>query len=1026
MNIAKFSVRNKVLVNLLMVGLFIFGWISLNRMPTELNEPVSFNWAFITVIYPGASPAECENLIVDPIEDEIQDLDKIDEILSTGGEGFGFVLVKFEDMSDEEFRQRNNELKSEIDKVELPDEAEDPLMEDFSSSDFLPLINIIMSFSVPEETAQKIADNLEDEFEDVPGVAKVQVSGLGTREIWIEVDPGKMNSLGISFEDIVFALKARNINVPGGNITFGKTEYLIRSLGEYQKVDEIANTIIRTSRDGEFIRIKDVANVNDTREELSILSRMNGEQSITFSMSKKAEANSIDVIDNIKKIVADIQEDVPNGIEFSWINDNSVFIMRIINILRNNAVTGMILIVFVLYLFLGKSNAFLASLGIPISFFITFIFMDAWGYTLNGSTLFALVMVLGIIVDDAIIVIENCHRYRLEGYNSHDSAVLGTQEVVKPIMSSIGTNIAAFLPLILLPGIMGKFMRIIPIVFSLALIASMFEAFILLPSHYADWTTKSKVYKRGERKFFKVIRRKYEVLLIKVLRKRYLVLIIMVVTLLGSFSIIPLVGIEMFGEDDMDQIKVLVQMPEGTSLNETDRVMKKFEREALQLPESELQAVLTNVGLLQGNEEWLTKKSVAQLFIQLKPIEDRLQSTDELLVQLRNNCQEISGPISVQFTKISGGPPVGKPISIKVQGKYLKDINAASKALVDSIRKVTGIYDIADNFPPGKQEIRIRVNEDKAAMYGFNIQTVSMYVRSAFDGITSTEFRDGDEEIDVIIKYKQEYRSSVDNVLNLNVTSPMGKTVSLRDMVDFEITPGPTDIRRMDRKRTILVTGEINEAETSLDKVNNKLATFFPALKAQFPGVSFDFGGQFDEFTKTFENITSLFLLSLVLILLILGTQFNSYSQPLVILTTVPFSFIGAMLGLLISGNPFSIVSLFGFVALAGIVVNDAIVLITFVNNRRQKKKLSVYRYWKSIIDGGRIRLRPIILTSLTTIFGLLPMAVGIGGMSEMWSPLANVILFGLLISTFLTLFIIPSFLAILDDIRRSRKKAKM
>jgi multidrug efflux pump len=1026
MNIAKFSVKNSVLVNLLMIGLFLFGWISLNRMPTELNEPVSFNWVFITVPYPGASPQECEALLVDPMEDELQDVENVDEIQSTSGEGFGFVFIKFEDLSETEFQQRYNEVKTEIDKVEFPDEAEDPIIDDFSSSDFLPLINVNMAFSVPEETASRIAEDLEEEFKEIVGVAKVQVSGLGEREIWVEADPSKMNSFGITFDDIVFSLKARNLNVPGGNISFGKTEYLIRSLGEYQSVSEISNTIIRANGGGNFIRIKDVAKVNDTREELTILSRMNGEQSITFSVSKKGKANSNDVIDEVKNVIEEYKSIVPDGIEFSFSNDNSIYINRIISVLRNNALTGMVLIVLVLYFFLGRSNAFLASLGIPISFFITFILMDWAGYTLNGSTLFALVMVLGIIVDDAIIVVENCHRYRLMGYNSFDSAVYGTQEVVKPILSSILTNIAAFLPLILLPGIMGKFMRIIPIVFSLALIASIFEAFFLLPSHYADWTIKSKAHEKGEKKFFKVLRRKYERLLVRVLRRRYFVLTGLILVLIMSFGIVPLVGVNLFGEDDFDQIRVLVQMPEGTSLEETNRIMKKFETEAKNLPQEEVDAVITNVGLLQGDEEWLTKKNVAQLFVQLKPIEEREMETDLLVNRYRENCKSISGPISAQFTKTSGGPPVGKPISVKVQGKYLDEIKEAALMLQDSLRKIKGAYDIADNFPPGKKEIRIKVDEDKAAMYGFNIQTVAMHVRSAFDGVDATEFRDGDEEIDVVVKYNHEYRSSVNDVLNLSIATPSGKSVALRDMVEFEIEAGPTDIRRIDRRRTIMVTGEINQNENTIDKISAELESVFPSIKAKYPGVSFSFGGQYEEFTNAFDNIGQLFALSMILIFLILGTQFNSYSQPLVILTTVPFSIIGAMIGLLVSGNPFSIVAMFGFVALAGIVVNDAIVMISFVNNRRVKEGMTVYRFWRSIVDSGRLRLRPIILTSLTTIFGLTPMAFGIGGQSEIWSPLANVILFGLLVSTVLTLFIIPSFLAILDDLKKSRKKARL
>ncbi|KAA3609896.1 MAG: efflux RND transporter permease subunit [Calditrichaeota bacterium] len=1026
MNISDFSVKNPVLINLLMVGIIIFGIITFLRMPTELNPEVSFNWVFVTVTYPGASPEECENFIVDPIEAEIQDIDNISEIQSNSGEGFGFIMVKFEDMSDSDFREHFTDLKAEVDKVDIPDDADDPIVDDFGSGDFMPVITINMSYEIPEDNAQLIADDLEKDLQDLPGVAKVQVSGLAKREIWIEVDPVKLNALNITFNEIVAALMARNINIPGGNISFGKTEYVIRSLGEYTSVAEIENSILRTSGNGDYIKISDVAKVQDRREEANILSRMNNAPSITFSMSKKSNANSIDVIDDIKDLVKKYEDKVPDGIEFSWSNDNSVYILRVINVLRNNAITGMVLIFLVLMVFLGKGNALLASLGIPISFFVAFILMDAFGYSLNGNTLFALVMVLGIIVDDAIIVVENCHRYRLLGYNSFESAVRGTSEVVTPILSSIGTNIAAFLPLILLPGIMGKFMRVIPVVFALALIASMFEAFLLLPSHYADWTTKSKTHKKGEKPFFKKLRIKYSHMLIRVLRRRYIVLVLLVLIFGGSFSIIGLVGVEMFGDEDFDQFRVLVRMPEGTSLQETDRVMKKFEDQANLLDKSNIQTMVSNIGLLQGQEEWVTRKSVAQLILELTPQEKRIADIDEILNDLREKTKNISGPISVVYEKVSGGPPVGKPISIKVQGKYLDDIKKASLALQDSIKKLTGAYGIADDFPPGKQEIRIKVNEEKAALFGFNTQYVSMIVRSAFDGVKAGEYRDGDDEIDMIVKYNSKHRSSVDDVLNLKVSNANGQTVALSDIVSFEIKPGPTQINRFDQKRTIMVTGEINENITTLDKINDKIVDLFPMLEQKFSGVTFSVGGQYEEFQNTFDNISSLFALSLVLVFLILGTQFNSYSQPLIIMTSVPFAIIGAMLGLLISGNPFSIAAMYGFVALAGIVINDAIVMIDFLNKRRNGKNTTVFQYWRSIINAGRLRLRPIILTSLTTISGLIPMAFGIGGKSNLWSPLANVILFGLLISTILTLFIIPSFIAILDDVKRSRKKARL
>ena len=1026
MTVANFSVKNSVLVNLMMIGLFLFGGIALVQLPTELNPLVEFNWVFIIVPYPGAAPTEVENLVVDPIEAEIQDVDKITEIQSSAFEGRAEILVKFEDISDDTFRELFTDIKSEVDKVELPEECEDPIYDTFDSGDFLPVIAVDMTYNIPEDNAQFIAEDFEDDVSDINGVANVAVSGLAEREIWVEVDPIKLNALSVTFDEIVFALKLRNLNVPGGNITFGKSEYLIRSIGEYESIEEIRNTIVRTSPGGEFIKISDVATVNDRREEMEIISRRNGSPAITFSVAKKTEANSIDVIDDVKDLVREYRKRVPDGVDFSWINDNSVYIRRVIGVLRNNAVFGLVLIVGILFFFLGLRNALLAALGIPISFLITFIFMRATGYSLNGSSLFALVMVLGIIVDDAIIVLENCHRHRLMGENSEVSAIRGTNEVTTPILTSIGTNIAAFLPLILLPGIMGRFMRVVPMVFSLALVASLFEAFFLLPSHYADWTKRSRVQKRGEKKFFIHLRNFYSKLLFRVLKRRYWLLGGMVALLLISIAMIPLVGIELFPDEDFDQFKLLVQFPEGTSLEETDRIMRKFEQAALELPKSEVQDVVVNVGLLQGNETWLTKKNVAQILFQLYPKEERSMSIDDLIAMMRERAGKISGPIFLELQMLSGGPPTGSPIAVRVQGKYMDEIKAASLALQDFLRTVDGAFDISDDFPPGKQEIRIDVDEEKTALYGFSTQYVAMNVRYAFDGVDATEYRDGDDEIDVVVKYDERSRSSIDDVLNLKLTNPQRQTVALRDMVNFEIRPGATEINRWDQKRTIIVSGQLDRTRTTVDRINARLTEKFPDLETQYPGVTFTIGGEFEEFVQIFSDIIPLFALSIILIFLILGTQFNSYIQPLIILTTVPFALIGAMLGLIISGNPFSVSSLYGLVALAGIVVNDAIVMISFINRRRREHDPTVCGHWRSIIDGGKMRLRPIILTSLTTISGLMPMAFGLGGKSAWWSPLANVILFGLLGSTILTLFAIPSLVAVIDDIKRSRRKARL
>ena len=471
-------------------------------MPQELNPQIDFNWVIVSIPYPGASPEEVESLIVEPVEAEIHDLDKLDELQSSAGEGLALFLVKFEDMSESEFREIYTDLKARIDRVALPEEAEDPDVDDFDSGDFLPILTVNMAYTIPEENAQIVAEDLEEDLKNISGVARSQVSGLPDREIWIEVDPTRLTARGLSVLDVVRALQARNLNLPGGTLTYRAKEYAIRSLAEYRSVEEIRETIIRAAPGGETVRIRDVARVKDRREEPRVLSRLNGEPSITFSLSKTTDANTNDVILAVKETISAYEDRVPDGISFSFTDDNSVYINRVIVALRNNAITGMILISLVLWLFLGSWNAFLATLGIPISFFITFILLSF--FRLYHQR------------EHAVRHGDGARHHR--GRRHHRDRELSPVPAAGPQRQRIrgpryersdkadpqfgGHQRRRFLPLILLPDVMGKFMRVIPLTFALALAASVFEAFVLLPSHYAEWTRRSRAHKRGEQPFF--------------------------------------------------------------------------------------------------------------------------------------------------------------------------------------------------------------------------------------------------------------------------------------------------------------------------------------------------------------------------------------------------------------------------------------------------------------------------------------------------------------------------------------------
>ncbi|MFH1845367.1 MAG: efflux RND transporter permease subunit [bacterium] len=1010
----RFSVSQPVLVNLLMIGIFLGGGLALLSMPQELNPNISFNWVFVTILYPGASPQEVEDLVAIPVEKELDKIDSVTELLTTAGEGYAFFLVKFDDMSNAEFTTKMQEVRLQIDNASIPDECEDPIVDDFGSDDFLPVIAVGVTTDGDPELAATVVDDLVDDIERIADVAKVQLSGLEEREIWVEIDPLQLNGHRLTLGAVVQALHARNVNFPGGNITIGRSEFQVRALSRFASPAEIERLVLRTGPDGGIVYLSDVATISEVRAETSILSRLDGKPAMTVSVSKKAGGSTYAVVDRIKELVEEYRERSPEGIEYKITIDSTKHIGRILSVLRNNAIIGITFIFFILLVFLGKANAGLASLGIPLSFMMTFILMQMTGNTINGSSVFALIIVLGIIVDDAIIVLENVHSHRQSGKSLRQAVIDGTSEVISPVTAGILTTIAAFLPLMLLPGIMGKFMRVIPFVVTLALAASLFEALVILPSHIHDWTGGSKRHERPEFRGYLWLRERYERLIRRFLRRRYLVMAVTTVILFGSFALIPLIGVEMFGDEDFDYFTILAKMPEGTSLEETDRIIGKIEAVALALPAEELDLVASNAGLYQGNDDWITRKNVGQVIVSLVPEGDRERTMEQIIDELRGAIAGISGITSLMFEKPTSGPPSPQPVSIRLTGKYFYELNGAMADIKAILAGIDGVYDVRDDFPGGKQEIRIEIDEERAALVGLSPREIALELRTAVEGLTATTYRDGDEDVDVVVKLREESANSLAEVRSLRITTFSGLSIPLSDIATISVNDATTEMKRRNLKRTIIIGADIDDAVTTVDRVVRQLTPHFEEISRRYEEVDLEIGGEFEEFSQAFNDIGKLFAIGVMLIFLILGTQFRSYIQPMVILCTVPFSFIGAMIGLLVSGDKFGIVTLFGVVALAGIVVNDAIVLISFINNARRDGM----DRWESIVAGGVKRLRPIILTSVTTIGGLLPTVLGIGGTSLVWRPLANTIAWGLLAATVLTLLVIPCILAIVDDVK--------
>lgn len=1038
MFLARFSIKNSVLINLIMITVLVVGVYSFISLPRAANPEFSFNWVFVITIYPGTASEEIEQLITKPIEDEIENIEHIDLMTSTSSEGVSMISVKFEqNISDNEFDKRYQDLRTAVDNVKLPDGAEDPDVKAIDSSFMYPMLNVVISGELPEKQLNDIVDDLEDAIKEIDGVGSITIAGVRDREIWIEVDQARMDSLNLTFPQIVAALSMQNVNIPGGTIKSGRSEYILRTLGQFEETEEIKNVIVHSYPSGNQLRVRDVASVSDTYEEEETRARLDGRQAMTLAISRKSGGNIISIVEEIKETLENYKADkLPDGAYINTTIDMSVYTRDSLKKLQTNALFGIIFVLISLGIFLGKKNAFFIALGMPVTFMATFIFMKITGRSLNGTSLFGLVLVLGMVVDHAIVITENIFRHVQMGKSVNRAVMDGMREVATPVLSATATTAAAFLPLMLMPGIIGAFLKVVPIVVTMALVASLIEALIILPSHIAEWTrpnngkeTKKKrswqIWRRQNQrtngKWFKKCVSIYTHILKTMLRRRYWAVAGVLLCVVAGAALIPLVGVNMYGDDDLGFFYVKMWMPPGTKLAETDRALKQVESVAMTLPDGELEAVIASVGMVEEHDGLKTGSDVGQILIDLTEATERKRSVFEIVADLRTRCQAIAGFERIEFANIESGPPTGKAVEVKVKGKRFEQLQAISTELQGVLSQLPGVYDIGDDFSAGKEELRVRLDEDRARLHGLDVMQVAGIVRTAVYGATATVYRDGDEEVDVVVKLQNASEMPIEDIEAMKIATPMGTHIPLREVAHLELTRGYSTIHRFEGERSITVSAEVDKSINEAVAVNRILENRFQDISKRYPGYRLDFRGQFAEFKKAFSSLGRLFVLAVFIMYILLGAQFKSFIQPLIILFTVPFAFIGAMLGLIISGNPFGIVTLFGMVALAGIVVNDSIILVDFINMRRR----AGVSKWRAIIEGGRLRLRPILLTSITTIAGLLPIAIGLGGQSAMWTPMANTIIWGLAMATLLTLFIIPALYAIVDDLTPKKLRMK-
>ncbi|MDE0011943.1 MAG: efflux RND transporter permease subunit [Candidatus Poribacteria bacterium] len=1047
MSIPKMSVNNPVLANLLMIIIIAFGVYAWINLPRELTPEIALQTATVTTLYPGASPEEVEKLVTAPIEDAIEEnVNKINLLLSNSSEGRSIITVDFEEMGDREFDKELENLRTAVEQVnELPEEIlEDPQVLELDVSSGFPMLTVVVGGDISESQMRDIAENLKDEILDIKNIAAVRIAGLREREIWVEVNPDRLKAYQLPIAGVITALGASNLNLPAGTMELGNTEFMVRTMGEFVSPDTIGETIIAVQPTGTPLRLSDVATVSDTYEEARTLSRTNGKPSISLSVQKKSEGNTIALVAQLRELVEKRKSDLPEDAELTAVNDYSVILKERLGILETNAIFGLALVVLMLLLFIGWRNAVFAALGIPVAFMATFWFMSIAGYSLSGVSLFGLILVVGIVVDDAIVVIENIYRHTEAGESPKVAAIRGAQEVGWPVLAASLTTICAFGPLMFMSGTAGQFMRVVPIMAILVLIASLFEVFVILPAHVSEWgrtkiktgrsrlegvrTRSRDAFTIGVRitgffawfaTFFDFIRNRYVRILKTTIRHRYAfvgsVLWIGIFACVGAFFILDK---ELFPGEDFPQFFVQAEMPPSYGIQETSEIVTQIEAAAKTLPSTEVAAIVSNIGIHTYNAgivQGVTYGSnFGEVIVELTPKQERTRGVDEIIAALRKETATISGIEELNFVTQEGGPPQGRDVEVKVKGPRFNQLTALADVLKEELHQMDGVYDIQDDFRIGKSELRIYLKPEKAHQYGLTTFQIAQTVRTAIEGAKATTYREADEAIDVVVKYEEDTLQNLVELNNLLIATPTGAIVPLKDVAEIIEEKGYSDIRRFDGERAITVYASVDRGKTTPFKATQALMTAFADIESLYPGYQLDFRGVFDEIIESFSELWKLFIVGLLLIYVVLGAQFKSFIQPIIIMFAVPFGMIGAMVGLLISNATLSMVAMFGIVALSGIVVNDSIVLIDFINKYRENG----HNKWYAILKGGSVRLRPIILTSLTTIIGLIPMAIGLGGKSPIWMPMAYTIIFGLALATTMTLFVMPALYAITTDLR--------
>ncbi|MDH3523928.1 MAG: efflux RND transporter permease subunit [Acidobacteriota bacterium] len=1028
MSLARFALRNRVLVDMAVVLTLAVGIGAYATMTREILPNISLDVVTVATLYPSASPEEVERLITAPIEREIRDIEGIEEVLSTSVEGLSSITCRLRaGLDDGEIDRVVNDARTAIERLRnLPAGAEESVVQELRGDFQWPVIDVALYGAADERRLVDLARSLKDELGTIPGVSTILVSGRRDREFRVAADPDRLAALGVSLEELTAAVASRNVDAPGGVVTSPHGEILVRTLGTVTAAHELGDIIVKATPEGALLRVRDVARLEDGFADARTYARLNGQRALDLRVLKTAEGNTLEIVDAVQRVAASFADRLPAGVRTELFNDSSAWIRNRLRIMYSSGILGLTLVLVVLYLSLTGRLAVMTALGIPVAIAVALILMHLLGMTINLMTLFGLILVLGLLVDDAIVVVENVYRHLQAGLPPAEAALRGTEQVFWPVVATVVTTVAAFLPLLMMTGLLGKILGVLPIVMTCALVGSLVEALIVLPVHVAAFGQAPPV--RARRRTASPMpraRRLYTRLLVWALRRRYrvvaavLVTLVLVVTVLGRSDRFVLVD-----SPDLVIFAVKLEAPEGTPLEETERRLARLERELLAFPAAEVKTVLSTAGYYQVDQAPEYGSHVGMVAAELADFELRERPGDDILAEFRQRIAGLESLGRVSIQRVGGGPPQGADVELRIRGDRYGDLARVAERIAAALRDMPGVVDVRDDYEAGKRELRVLVDEEAALLRGVDVRRVARTVQTSIAGTVAAQLRTGQEEIDVVVRLEERFRDREEILAGLRVTSRGGEPVPLAEVARLERSMGPARIYHVDGQRAITVTAAVDPSGSAPDgsrvtpaSVNEELFAAIEAMgiEDEFPGVTLSTGGINKETQESIASLLRAFGLAFLLIYVILGGLFRSWIQPLVVMFTIPFSVIGVLVGVAVMGAKISLLTLIGVVALAGIVVNDSLVLIDFVNRRRDEG-MSLAR---AVVTAGRDRFRPVLLTTVTTVLALMPLAATAKGQAAFLAPMALAVCWGLTFATALTLVVIPSVYAISQDLRR-------